>query len=235
MAIYTLDQLRAAVPEHYKNFPDDALICLYRRDLKSDVPQGQVFDYLNVEARPIFLSCDQVIQLHSLFLPKSLYVVGLTTLLICIIGLLIYRSLNKIIPTGTKFTLGLKLASIGTFVSVFLLIPNLLRFDVVSALIYTVGWFLITVPLLFLLGFVIQLVKEPGLGEVMHLVSAKINKIMKPRKSKEVWLKISEEMDSGNLDKALWSQCFVKAEGNESKTKSFYMKARYDQLNVGIK
>lgn len=209
------------MPEHYKNFPDDALICLYRRDLKSDLPQGQVFDYLNVEARPIFLNCDQVIQLHSLFLPKSLYVVGLTTLLICIIGFLIYRSLKKKIPSGTKFTLGLKLASIGTFVSVFLLIPHLLRFDVVTALTYALGWFLITVPLLFLLGLVVHLVKEQGLVKVIHFISAKFKKIVKSRESKAIWLKISEEMESGNLDKSLWSQCFAKAEGNESKTKSY--------------
>lgn len=230
MSIYNLDQLRAAVPEHYKNFPDDALICLYRRDLKSDLPQGQVFDYLGVEARPIFLNCDQVIQLHSFILPKSLYVVGLTTLLICIVGWLIYKSLNKKIPIDSKFTLGFKLGSFGTYVSVFLLIPHLLRFDVVTAVTYTVGWFLITVPLLLLLGFVIQQIKEVGLVGVKSFAVTQFKKIVNSRDSSEIWQQIAEEVESSNLDKALWAQCYAKADGNDSKTKSYYMKARYDKL-----
>ena len=185
------------------------------------MPDGQVFDYLNVEQRPIFLNCDQVIQLHSFFLPKSFYVVGLTALFICIAGTLIYRSLNKKIPIGSKFNLGCKLGSIGTFVSVFLLIPHLLRFDVATALTYTFIWFLITVPLLLLLGFVIQQIQEVGLLEIKNFAFIKIKKIVKSRESKAVWGRVAEEMESGNLDKALWSQCFAKAEGNELKTKSY--------------
>jgi hypothetical protein len=231
MPINSLDQLRANAPEGYKIFPDDALICLYKRDLKLDLPDGQVFDYLNVEQRPILLNCDQVIHLHSFFLPKSFYVVGFTTLFILLVGLLIYRSLNKKIPVRSKFNLGFKLGLLGVFVSVVLLIPNLLRFDVVTALTYTVGWFLITVPLLFLFGFVFHEVKEADIAGVSHFFFIKINKIINRRKSREVWLKISEEMDSGVLDKALWSQCFARAEGNEPKAKSYYMKARYDQLD----
>ncbi len=231
MPISNLDQLRAQAPARYKDFPDDVLICLYRRELKLDVPEGQVFDLLNVEQRPMFLNCDQVIQLHSLFLPKSLYIVGLTTLLICLLGLLIYRSLNKKIPIDSKFTLAFKLGSFGTYASVFLLIPHLLRFDVVTALTYTVGWFLVTVPLLLLLGFVIQQIKEVGFVELKNIAFVKFRKIVKSRESRAVWERIADEMESGNLDKALWSQCFAKAEGNESKTKSYYMKARYDQLD----
>ena len=46
----------------------------------------------------------------------------------------------------------------------------------------------------------------------------------------EVWLKVSNEIDVGELDRAVWDQCLAQAGGDEAKAKSNYMIKRYDQL-----
>ena len=41
---------------------------------------------------------------------------------------------------------------------------------------------------------------------------------------------ISEEIDTGNKQKCLWTKAFSEADGEDNKTKALYIKYRFDQL-----
>ena len=49
----------------------------------------------------------------------------------------------------------------------------------------------------------------------------------------ELYELISEEIESNNTKKGLWTKAFSESEGDEQKTRALYIKYRFDQMNDG--
>ena len=46
----------------------------------------------------------------------------------------------------------------------------------------------------------------------------------------EIYELISEEIESNNTKKGIWTKAFSESEGDEQKTKALYIKYRFDQI-----
>ena len=228
MAIYTIEQLRDAAPIALKNLPDDVLLCHYVKTVRR---AQDYFEYFGVD-KPLIFSCETLIDLYDVYLPANGLVTGVTAA----VGVAAAISWYKFCVRRSRdfrHATAIKLASMAGSLSILLGTFSLFRYNVITALSIFLVWTVVTVPTLFFVGYFYKLIKSQGISGLVKQVKGRFLQGKKLRESQAVWLQVSDEIEAGNIDKALWAQCLAQAGGDEAKSKSDYMIKRYDQLEVG--
>lgn len=227
MTIYTLEQLRNTAPIALKNLPDDVLICHYMKSVGGD---QDAFQYFGVE-KPLIFSCETLVDLYDVYLPANGLVSGAVAAAGFAAAIILYKffaNRSKNVQHGAA----IKLAAMAGAFSILIGTASLFRYNVITALSIFLVWSVVTVPTFFAVGYVFRAFKSGGFSGLLKKIRGQLIQEKKLRDSPAIWLQVSNEIEAGSIDKALWAQCLAQAGGDEAKTKSDYMIKRYDQLSL---
>ena len=95
--------------------------------------------------------------------------------------------------------------------------------DSIAAFSFALIWALFFGLIGLLISFVIKLREIPANGNAAALVNKDLN-------DNEIWASVLDEFESDKRDKGLYAKIYSGNSGDENKTKSEYLRERYEQI-----
>jgi hypothetical protein len=233
MKIYTIDDLRRAAPNKYKNFSDSALICDYSSRLNED-PNVIANTFGLEQLTPI--DCDNEIywqQVKDYKVPISGEVWGLVIALSFSFLLFAAKRLGRNFRAGSyRGLITLSLIYSSAF-GLALGVVSAISKTIYTAALISVAWSIALFLFFSAFGCLRIALNNGQINQFAKIFVIRIRLKIIGRKDKAIWTKVATEMNSDFIDSGLWARSLSQANGREDAAKAIYSELRYDEIVLG--